>query len=240
MAGKPRGPGGGGELDVGDVEDGRAPDLVLAPDVVEVAVRGGLDAAAGLGQERVALPEDRGLRGTGRGAGGLAELTAGEGVVAQDALADPGDGRVPLVPGHAERAGHHAVAAAHADVGVVGHGPGLGGVQGAHRTGGGAGGIQAVPALDPDVAAPGAGDRRPAGGAELLGPSLPRPGGVVVAGLVGLLAGGHALLAADAEGDVGQDREGAGVWCSYRLVLLAQGEGHVARRSRPGSATPPR
>src|SRR6266540_2536680 len=133
------------ERDVADVEPARPARLVLAVDMVQVPGRIRVDA-------RVRELEQLGAAAEGERAGG-ADLSArrlqpgGLARRAERALADPRGERVVLVLGNLERAGHHAVPAAHALARIVGDRPlGLL-VEGPDRTRGGARGRDAVHAL---------------------------------------------------------------------------------------------
>ena len=99
----------------------------------------------GFGQQLVAIAEDGRLGGTGFRARRL--LSGADAVVAENALADVGNRGLPLVARNAIRAGHHAIAAAHAFGAVVNHGAKIRLVQRPDRAGRGAGRFQAVAAL---------------------------------------------------------------------------------------------
>src|SRR5512133_1990889 len=110
------------EGDVGDVEPARAARLELAVDVVDVAV--GLLVDAGLGDldQLAALSVEEGTGRADLGAGRSLPLRLA--LRAEGALPDARRVALVLVLRDVERAGDHAVAAAHAAGRVVGDGPG--------------------------------------------------------------------------------------------------------------------
>src|SRR5574342_32846 len=121
------------DVDVRDVEPVRPPGLVLAVDVVHVAVRVPVDAPLRLLEERAALAEGERAAGADRGAGRRLSLRLARG--AEGALLHRGDGLGVLVLGDLEGAGHQAVAAAHAALRVVGDRAAGELVEGPHRAG---------------------------------------------------------------------------------------------------------
>src|SRR5207244_351712 len=164
------------------------------------------DALPRLGDERLALAEERRAGGARLRARGL--LAGQDAVGAHDALAHARDRLRPLVLRHAERTRHHAVAAAHALVGVVRDRTFLmldERADGADRD---AGRIEAVHAELAHVllAAVGVGDV----GELVIRGALLLADGVGVGVLVLLGARLLALLAVDAERGVVEDRFGHG------------------------------
>ncbi len=154
------------------------------------------EAAVRLGEQLVAVAEERRALRAGLGAGGRLALGLAGG--AEVALDDRGHRVVPLVLGNAERAGLHAVAAAHAAAGVVDDRAFRRLAEGLDRADADAGGRHAVPAELADVDAVRLGER----GQRRRRQPGDRVG--VTGQVVGDEAGGDALLAADAAGQVDQ------------------------------------
>src|SRR5512133_2112116 len=100
------------QLDVGDVQPGRAAGLVLAVDVRDVLAGVRVDAPLRLLEQLTALAEGERAGGADLGARGLQALRLA--VRTEHALADARGEAVVLVLRHVERARDHAVAAAHA------------------------------------------------------------------------------------------------------------------------------
>lgn len=118
------------------------------------AARGGQQPALGFGHQRLAGAEDDGAGGAHLDAAGQLALIdpLKPFLVAELALVDRPERVVVVIFGHVERAAHHAVAAAGADVRVVMDDAGLGILgQRLHRADGDAVGIDAVHALFLDV-----------------------------------------------------------------------------------------
>ena len=190
----------------------RSAGLADAVHVVQVGPGILADALLGLFEEILAGAEDGRLGGADLGAGGGPSFLQAAG--AHDALSDDGHGAIPLVLGHGEGAGHHAVAAAHALGGIVDDGALRGLHQGPHRADGHAGGHVAVHAEAADIQPGPLLDRGPGVGGGLR---LHRPGELVL-----LLAGAAAGSAVDAAGGVEEKSH-------------AHGFPHPDRRSRRGS-----
>ena len=208
--------------------------------MVNVAVGVLRNARAGLGQQVFPAAELQGAGGTGAHAGGsLAVFLA---VVAQGALAHEGRRALPLVARHRPRTRQHAVAAAHAPVGIVGHRTVGLLLKGAHGADGGADRIPAVhtTALGEDPAQAvlgldfGEGDQREGVGGKsrrVLVAGPPEEGGPLRLKPVPLLAGHLASATSHALGSVDQHAH------RYRRIghhplLFSMHDAYALRRSQ--------
>jgi hypothetical protein len=103
------------------------------------------------GQKLVPVTENRGLGGTGLGASGLLEFTALDLVITHDAFAHIRNRLQPSIARNPIRAGHHAIAASHADRAVVNHRSFRGFLKRAYGTDRNASRFRAMPALLSDM-----------------------------------------------------------------------------------------
>ncbi len=213
--------------------------------MVEVAGGKKLDPLAGDLEQVAPLAERQGL--------GRADLDAARQLplekagLAEGALHDPGsEGLVVLIGRNFERAGDHAITAPHAHRFIVDHGPVAVLGEGADETGGGAGRLQAMVALDLAV-------QRPLGARDVLiavdhGVSLGIGAAAVLqhrqiaerllrcGQLVDLVAGLFTLAAADAAGGVEKHPQGVRVAAEVRVAGGMGGPAH--RRPDPCGAEP--